>query len=220
VASLRVLAAEQDDAWWLLTESAQHGNVLPPRASRWHGWGVSDWTDPTIPPEVHRGGNVLVDDEIAPVAPLSAVFDAAGTKWFSSPLFPVPTDGRPCTASTFLLPGHGHTEAQLRILWTNGSGTPLAGPYPTAGATKVTTPLERVVVTAVPPAGAVAARLEVRQLVQAANPALTWTPVVMPWTEGQGAARVRLGRPIETVVVTHTGQRLSAFTYTAREVRA
>lgn len=185
VANLRAVArgaAGIAPMWWL-TPEATGQNLLTEDASHWlDGWEVIAPGPPAIPPNLTRGGNVLTDGGVALG---SALFDYTGASWlYQSMVVPV-ADGIPFVASVCLRAASSQT-AQIRIVWTDGSGADLGSGYVTAGTTNVLSPLVRVVAQGAPPPGAAGARIQIRRAVQAARPQFTWGSLPATWSAGEG----------------------------------
>lgn len=125
--------------------------------------------------------------------------DLGGDGWAASSLFtgdvdatpevyanvaPVPVrEDRPVTGSAWVQPGIAE-QALLRLYWHGRDGAGVIG------ASSVTVPagagLQRVTLTATPPAGAVGVRLVGYKVVLMARPQITWTPGPVSWAAGEG----------------------------------
>lgn len=213
LSTLRTAQAHQSEAWWLVPCGAPIQNVMPPYASWFHDWSTSSGAN------LYRGGMVPVDAEEG-LAPVSATFDYNGPEWrYTSPLIPLPPEGGPVTASVFGRAFESETAA-MRLLFTDGAGNQLlfGGTSTTATTTTASGTLPRVVLSVTPPAGAHAARIQLRRFAVAANPALTWTEGAMPWTEGKGAERVVVFAPGENPVLATARASFSSASYTVQEV--
>lgn len=207
-------AIDQDAPWWFVPCGSTTQNVMTRRASFWYDWQVS-WSQPSIPPRVTRAGPVITEDGRAQS---SALFDYDGDTWaYQSPVVPVDPDGTAAVAAVYVRAFPGKT-AQVRIVWTDGSGSDLGSGYVTESTTNATSPLVRVVAQAAPSPGAAGYRIQVRRAVQAALPAQTWGGV-FPWTAGKATDRAVIGDPSEGAIIHAPDNRWSSSQLEVREVR-
>jgi len=214
LALLHELQAGQDEPWWLVACDAQFTNLLPPRVSRMLDWVVTGSNN------LYRGGIVPLDG--GGVAATSANPDYTGDDYnYRTPLFPVDPSGGPLTASLYVRAGIGLT-AGFRVAWFDAAGSP----HLTTPASSVVTtttdsgPLERLSVTATPPAGAHCGALQFRRAAVVARPAVTWGATLHPWVEGRGASSVVLTPLQETVNAAHPSIASTSAAYTILEVAA
>src|SRR5699024_2655302 len=109
-----------------------------------------------------------------------------GNDW--SPLLPV-VPGIPVAASIHTRALTGET-ARAFLEWMP-LGAEQNGPATTVAATASTgataAPLDRLTMTATPPANVHVARIRLTGAAQHARPCVTWTPQVQPWRPGGGA---------------------------------
>lgn len=161
----------------LVTPQAAVTNTLTPAASMWQGWTYSAGVTATP-----AGPVPTVDGQGATSVALAPNAQAT---YATSPTFPV-VPGQPVTVSAYTRRGSGL--GTLRLQWVDvGTGAATDASFVTMTAS--TGPLPRYTVS-VPsvPAGQVAARIQIRGAILAANPAVTWTTGPQQWGAGQGCS--------------------------------
>lgn len=120
----------------------------------------------------------------------------ASGDWILTPL----RAGKAVTVSVYAR-GAG---SRLRVFWTDASGAWLSQSYSPLGVGS-DGEYRRHVLTEVPPVGAVACRIEVRDCTGAACAAITETPDVKPWAPGEGVAQVSISQAASTDLVAAWG---------------
>lgn len=183
MAGLRGLLRYATQPLVFVSDAAAATNGLTPAQSALH--------PTTLPAGVSRGGMELVEDAWGRFhAPWSAL--TTGTAgWRLDPNGP-PTPvvpGGPVTFSAALRTTPASPTAVLGLNWVNSAGVVTVGPRVTVtGST--TSPLARRHVTVTAPLSAVGCWLVVGDAQQVAAPAITLTPELRPYGEGDGAPEV------------------------------
>lgn len=149
--------------------------VLDARGTDFNG-GVA-----SLGPVVAADGVVLHRQVTSPSASSTFLGRRTSGDWILTPL----RAGRAVTVSAYAR-GAG---SRLRVFWTDASGAWLSQSWSPLGV-GADGEYRRHVLTEVPPVGAVACRIEVRDCTGAACAAITETPDVKPWAPGEGVAQV------------------------------
>lgn len=160
-----------------------------------------------------QGGPMLLGDGQSSVRSLlsSSLTTSSYVGNVRTPVLP----GQPVTASMWVL-GAG---AKVRLHWIAADGTQV-GMGTSAGTGSAATPT-RLHVTATPPAGAVSCIISTLAATQAANPAITWTKDLAPWSLGRGCHKSVVSGFDETVHMASAdipGWRRSTISFTITEV--
>lgn len=207
VSNLHAMVEAGTPPWVWVEPYAQVTNVYSPEQSllmpgTFSGAGVVE------------GGAVNVDGVMAPRSVLHAT---GGTVDFGysdgAPDRPAVVPGVPVTVSAYLR-GAG----VLGLSWRDWAGAVI---------TESTTAYSNAVLARVamanrtPPAGAATVRIWATGAMQAAMPALTWTPDIAAWSIGRGCNRVvvdGLSEAVQLAVVAEPYMRRSGISFTVREV--
>lgn len=164
--------------------------VLDARGTDFNG-GVA-----SLGPVVAADGTVLHRQVTSPAASSTFLGRRTSGDWILTPL----RAGRAVTVSVYAR-GAG---SRLRVFWTDASGAWLSQSYSPLGVGS-DGEYRRHVLTEVPPVGAVACRIEVRDCTGAACAAITETPDVKPWAPGEGVAQVSISQAASTDLVAAWG---------------
>jgi hypothetical protein len=126
---------------------------------------------------------------------------------------PVVVPGVPVTASVYVR-GTG----VLGLSWRDWSGAVISestAAYANASMARASR------INRTPPAGAASVRFWATGVLQAAMPALSWTPDLAPWSIGRGCNRVTvdgLSEAVQLAVIADPYMRRSGISFTVREV--
>lgn len=180
---------------------APHTNMLMPAVSM---------CDPTENYEanVTPAGPMMTPDGVAPRSYLGT---GSGVIIFGRDRNPV-IQGIPVTGAAYIL-GDG---ARVRLNWYRADGSLLSQIDSTMTSTLGV--VQRLHVTAVPPAEAAGVIVSVVNGLQACMPSLTWTGEIMPWSDGQGCSRSVVSAFSRSQVLAVPGRTFSNVSFTISEV--
>ena len=123
--------------------------------------------------------------------------------------------GRAVTGSAWLRPGFA-SSSLLRLYWRGRDGATV-GASSTA-AIPAGSGLQRVTITAMPPAGAVGVRLVAYKVELLTRPQITWTDGPVPWAAGEGCPAAVVHDLSRSQTTAWPGTVLSAVQYQVTEV--
>ncbi len=207
VANLHAMVEAGIPPWVWVEPYAQVTNLLSPEQSvlmpgTFSGTGVLE------------GGAVSVGGVMSPRSVLHAT---GGTVDFGYrtgvPDRPVVVPGVPVSVSAYVR-GAGI----LGLSWRDWSGAVISeqtAAYSNAALARVS------MANLTPPAGAATVRVWATGALQAAMPALSWTPVLAPWSIGRGCNRAvvdGLSEAVQLAVIDEPSLRRSGISFTVREV--
>lgn len=188
--------------FWFLSADAPHTNLLTPGASTCDPADVSMSSGATLlgsPPLLTPDG----------WASRSVWKDTVNGAFFGEAV-PV-LSGRRVTGSAYVAGSGGF----VRLVFLNASG----GVVSQVDSAAATPTVARRSVTALPPVGAVSARLTVTASVTAAaRPAITWTDSIQPYGDGQGCSKAVVHGVSRDQVLAVPGHTFSNLSFTVTEV--
>lgn len=155
------------------------------------------------------GGPMLTPDGWAGRSYMNS--DPAKLLWFGTGHTPV-IPGMRVTVSAYLL-GNG---AAVRIYFYDATGVSLPSSTSTVSATAGT--VVRSHVTREPPPGAVSCRVLAVNAIQGTRPAITWTPTLLDWADGQGCEKAVVHGVTRDQVLAVAGNTYSNLSFTVSEV--
>lgn len=206
-----VLQAFADGSWGpgpfrFVPAEAPSTNLLPPRVA-----ACDSSENPSY--LVVDGGPVQVDGQWF----AQSYFNTADVVIFFGKDYEsgaVPVDaGQRVTASAFV----AGNNSRVRVTFYDQHGDSLGSSYGSSAGSG--TAFRRSVVTAVPPAGAVAARLFAVDTSRATGPAMTWTDGAGDWSDGRGCAHAVVLKGQSDLIRTGLGGRTyEGVSFTVQEV--
>lgn len=158
--------------------------------------------------EVSNAGPVLVPE--VGWSPQSLTRAGGGEIYAQFERVPV-LAGVPVTGSWFVQ-GAG---AMVRLYWTDDSASVIGASNSLAA---VGSSMQRLVVTALPPAGATGVRLVAQGAARVTLPSVTWGSSPVAWADGQGCPKAVLSQVSRDVAVTGHNGTFSNLSFTISEV--
>lgn len=137
--------------------------------------------------------------------------DPSVIMYFGSTRTPV-AQGKAVTASAWVS-GAG---AAVRLFWYDSAGALITSVTSSVLATSTTT--VRSWVTSVPPANAVACLVGAVNASRGAQPAITWSDTLLPWSDGQGCPKAVVSSMSRDQVLAAPGYTFSNLSFTVTEV--
>lgn len=180
---------------------APHTNLLMPAVSR---CDPSENYEASVTP----AGPMGTPDGVAPRSYLS---NGSGVILFGRDRNPV-IQGVPVTGAAYVL----GDKARVRLNWYRADGSLLSQTNSTMESTLGV--VQRIHVTAVPPAEAAGCIVSVVGGLQACMPSMTWGAELMPWSDGQGCVRSVVHGLSRSQVLAVPGHTYSNVSFTITEV--
>ena len=183
LASLRGLLRYATLPLVFVSEHAAGVNGLTPAQSAFH--------PSTLAATWSRSGTEWVRDRWGTWQVAWTAGTTAGSGWLDHDGPPVPViPGKPVTVSAAMRARPGQAAPRLGLEWVDAAGARLPQSVATPDVSSTTQPLPRVHATFTAPLNAVAARMVFFGADQVAAPAVTLTPDLRPYGEGDGAPQV------------------------------
>lgn len=145
------------------------------------------------------------------VAPRSYLNNGSGVIIFGRDRNPI-IQGVPVTSAAYVL----GDKARVRLNWYRADGSLLSQTNSTMESTLGV--VQRIHVTAVPPAEAAGCIVSVVDGLQACMPSMTWGSELMPWSDGQGCVRSVVHGLSRSQVLAVPGHTYSNVSFTITEV--
>lgn len=180
---------------------APHTNLLTPAVSM---CDPSENYEASVTP----AGPMVTPDGVAPRSYLN---NGSGVIIFGRDRNPV-IQGVPVTGAAYVL----GDKARVRLNWYRADGSLLSQTNSTMMSTLGV--VQRIHVTAVPPAEAAGCIVSVVNGLQACMPSMTWGAELMPWSDGQGCARSVVHGLSRSQVLAVPGHTYSNVSFTITEV--